>query len=145
MLTTARPSQPRKPISDIVREREHNRKLYRVDEKHGTHFAKQYLVSRRRVESGVRFVQVYFGGSENQRCWDGQNAILANHGGLALETDQPIAALPTDSKQRDSVDEMVVIWRGEFGRLPVAQKTAKPGRDFRLTVVEGKVITPIVA
>ena len=114
---------------DIDREPEHIRKLYGVDEKHCTHFAKQCLVARRMVERGVRFVQIYSGGMENQRSWDGHNDIHGNHSGFALETDQPIAALLADLDQRGLLEETLVIWGGEFGRLPVAQKSEKPGRD----------------
>jgi hypothetical protein len=74
-------------------------------------------------------VQIYSGGMENQRSWDGHLDIKGNHGGFALETDQPIAALLTDLEQRGLLNETLVIWGGEFGRLPVAQKSEKPGRD----------------
>ena len=56
-----------------------------------THFARQCLMARRMVERGVRFVQIYSGGMENQRSWDGHNDIVGNHTGFAGETDQPIA------------------------------------------------------
>jgi len=55
--------------------------------------------------------------------------IEGNHRGFAEETDQPVAALLEDLQQRGLLDQTLVIWGGEFGRLPVAQKAAKPGRD----------------
>ena len=58
-----------------------------------THFARQCLIARRLVERGVRFVQIYSGGMENERSWDGHNDIAGNHGEFAGETDQPIAGL----------------------------------------------------
>ncbi len=55
--------------------------------------------------------------------------IQGNHSQFAEETDQPVAALLTDLEQRGLLDETLVIWCGEFGRLPIAQTGAKPGRD----------------
>ncbi len=114
---------------DVKDEPEHIKKLYGLDKPKSKHFAEQCLRARRLVERGVRFVQIYSGGMENQRSWDGHNDIKGNHSGFAQETDQPISALLTDLKQRGLLDETLIIWGGEFGRLPVAQKSAKPGRD----------------
>jgi uncharacterized protein (DUF1501 family) len=66
---------------------------------------------------------------ENQRSWDGHSDIQGNHSQFAGETDQPVAALLEDLKQKGLLDETLVIWCGEFGRLPVAQISDKPGRD----------------
>lgn len=110
-------------------EPEHVRKQYGVDESRCAHFAKQCLIARRMVERGVRFVQIFSGGMENQLSWDGHNDIAGNHRGFAEETDQPIAALIDDLQQRGLLDQTLVVWGGEFGRLPVAQKSEKPGRD----------------
>ncbi len=114
---------------DISREPAHVHSLYGTDNKQCAHFARQCLTSRRLIERGVRFIQIYSGGMENQRSWDGHNDIKGNHSGFAGETDQPIAALLTDLEQRGLLNETLVIWGGEFGRLPIAQKSAKPGRD----------------
>jgi hypothetical protein len=114
---------------DLDREPENIRQLYGIDEKKCTHFAKQALIARRLVERGVRFVQIYSGGMENQLSWDGHNDIEGNHRGFAQETDQPIAALLTDLKSRGLLESTLVVCCGEFGRLPIAQKSAKPGRD----------------
>jgi uncharacterized protein (DUF1501 family) len=81
------------------------------------------------VERGVRFIQIYSGGEENQKSWDGHSDIQGNHSGFAAETDRPIAALLEDLSRRGLLDETLVVWGGEFGRLPIAQKSAKPGRD----------------
>jgi uncharacterized protein (DUF1501 family) len=81
------------------------------------------------VERGVRFVQIYSGGNENQRSWDGHNDIRGNHQQFAGETDKPIAGLLADLKQRGLLETTLVMWCGEFGRLPMAQKAQKPGRD----------------
>jgi hypothetical protein len=114
---------------DISQEPESIQKLYGVDNKACTHFAKQALIARRLVERGVRFVQIYSGGMENERSWDGHVDIAANHRQFAGETDIPISALLADLKQRGLLDQTLVICCGEFGRLPVSQKGAKPGRD----------------
>ena len=114
---------------DIEKEPEAIRKLYGLDQKHCAHFAAQCLTARRLVERGTRFVQIYSCGMENQLSWDGHNDIAGNHSGFALESDQPVAALLEDLAQRGMLKETLVVWAGEFGRLPVAQKSAKPGRD----------------
>jgi hypothetical protein len=114
---------------DIDREPEHIKSLYGVGEKHCDHFARQCLTARRMVERGVRFVQIYSGGMENQRSWDGHNDIQGNHSQFAGETDTPISGLLTDLEQRGLLKDTLVIWGGEFGRLPLSQKSKKPGRD----------------
>jgi hypothetical protein len=114
---------------DLGREPAHIRKLYGLDDSRCSHFARQCLMARRLVERGVRFVQIYSGGMENQLSWDGHVDLAGNHRQFAGETDQPIAGLLADLKQRGLWDSTLVICCGEFGRLPVAQKNAKPGRD----------------
>jgi Protein of unknown function (DUF1501) len=113
---------------DIEQEPEHIHKLYGIDDKKASHFAKQCLIARRLVERGVRFIQIYSGGMENELSWDGHQNIEKNHRGFAAETDQPIAALLADLKQRGLLDSTLVIWAGEFGRLPIVQKGGT-GRD----------------
>ena len=114
---------------DLSAEPKHIQELYGVEVKKCSHFARQCLYARRLVERGVRFIQIYSGGMENQRSWDGHADIKGNHAGFAAETDQPIAALLSDLEQRGLLEETLVIWGGEFGRLPVSQKGKKPGRD----------------
>lgn len=109
-------------------ESEPTRRLYGLDHPKCGHFARQCLMARRLVERGVRFVQIYSGGMENERSWDGHSNIEANHRGFALETDQPIAALLTDLKARGLLDSTLVVCCGEFGRLPICQK-GSTGRD----------------
>lgn len=114
---------------DLASEPQAIQQLYGLDNPQCAHFAKQCLIARRMVERGVRFVQIYSGGMENQRSWDGHQDIEGNHRQFAGETDQPVAALLTDLEQRGLLDETLVIWGGEFGRLPIAQTGKKPGRD----------------
>jgi hypothetical protein len=113
---------------DVEQESEATQKLYGLGNSKCAHFAKQCLIARRMVERGVRCVQIYSGGMENERSWDGHQNISANHTGFAAETDQPIAALLADLAQRGLLDSTLVIWGGEFGRLPIVQKGGT-GRD----------------
>ena len=115
---------------DVDSEPKSIKELYGLESERCGHIARQCITARRLLERGVRFVQIYSGGMENERSWDGHIDILGNHTGFAGETDQPFAALLTDLEQRGLLDDTLVIWSGEFGRLPVAQiGTSKPGRD----------------
>ena len=114
---------------DLGQEPAHIRRLYGLDEPSCAHFAAQCLTARRMVERGVRFIQIYSGGMENQRSWDGHQDIIGNHMQFAGETARPIAGLLQDLHQRGLLDETLVVWGGEFGRLPIAQTGEKPGRD----------------
>ncbi|MDZ4801960.1 MAG: DUF1501 domain-containing protein [Bryobacteraceae bacterium] len=80
--------------------------------------ARQMLIARRLLERGVRFVQVWHGAGQP---WDSHDDIKSNHGRLARECDQPIAALLKDLKQRGLLDDTLVIWGGEFGRTPTVE------------------------
>ncbi len=114
---------------DVANEPEHIRQLYGLDQPQCAHMAAQCLMARRMVERGVRFVQIYSGGMENQLSWDCHLDLKGNHGGFAAEVDQPFSALLTDLAQRGLLDDTLVVCAGEFGRLPIAQKSDKPGRD----------------
>jgi hypothetical protein len=114
---------------EIANEADHIKKLYGLDLPHCSHMAAQCLTARRMIERGVRFVQIFSGGMENQLSWDCHLDLMGNHTGFAAEVDQPFSALLTDLAQRGLLDETLVICAGEFGRLPISQKGAKPGRD----------------
>ncbi|MBP87951.1 MAG: hypothetical protein CMJ64_14710 [Planctomycetaceae bacterium] len=113
---------------DLSKESQAAHRLYGTDNPRCSEFAKQALTARRLVERGVRFVQIYSGGFANADCWDAHQNIDANHRQFAGETDQPIAALLTDLKQRGLWASTLVICCGEFGRLPLVQKGGT-GRD----------------
>ena len=112
---------------DIERESEATRKLYGVGEQPTHYFARQALMARRLVERGVRFVQLYSGGGNFQESWDAHWDIKANHEMHCGETDKPMAGLLTDLKARGMLDSTLVIWHGEFGRMPISQRM--DGRD----------------
>jgi hypothetical protein len=112
----------------VRKESARTQSLYGLDNPKATHFAKHCLIARRLVERGVRFVQIYSGGMENDLSWDGHSNIKKNHGGFAQETDQPIAGLLADLDARGLLKETLVVWGGEFGRLPIVQK-GSGGRD----------------
>ena len=88
--------------------------------------ARQLLITRRLLERGVRFIQVWSGAGQP---WDDHENIVAHHRQLAAEWDRAIAAFLTDLKQRGLFDQVLVIWGGEFGRTPVAELPALSGRD----------------
>jgi hypothetical protein len=113
---------------DISKESKAVQTLYGLDNPKSAPFGKQCLMARRLVERGVRFVQIYSGGEENEKSWDGHLNIVQNHTGFAAETDLPIAGLLTDLESRGLLDSTLVIWGGEFGRLPIVQKGGT-GRD----------------
>jgi len=96
---------------DVNKEPESVRKLYGLDQKHCSHMALQCLTARRLVERGVRFVQIYSGGMENQLSWDCHIDLLGNHGGFAAEVDQPFSALLEDLAQRGLMKDVLVVGR----------------------------------
>ncbi len=113
---------------DLSQETPATRSLYGLDDPQCGHFGRQALLARRLVERGVRFVQLYSGGFNNDDCWDGHSNIDKNHRQFAGETDRPISGLLTDLKQRGLLESTLVVCCGEFGRLPLVQ-TGGTGRD----------------
>lgn len=82
-------------------------------------FGRKCLLARRLVERGVRFVQVY--DMPDKDGWDAHADLVKNHVPRARWTDQPVAALLADLKQRGLLDETLVVWGSEFGRTPMMQ------------------------
>jgi uncharacterized protein (DUF1501 family) len=82
-------------------------------------YGRMCLLARRLVEKGVRFVQIY--NAVDKLGWDGHDSNTDYHQRNAAQTDQPVAALLTDLKQRGLFDSTLVIWAGEFGRTPMMQ------------------------
>jgi Protein of unknown function (DUF1501) len=114
-------------VVDLADESPETHRLYGLDNQHTEYFGRQCLLARRLVERGVRFVQLYSGGSTQQLCWDAHFGLKPNHDEHCAETDRPIYGLLTDLKRRGLLDSTLVIWGGEFGRLPTNQGTI--GRD----------------
>ena len=109
---------------DISNETETTKKLYGADEPVTDHFGKQCLMARRLVERGVRMVQVYHTQtSKRSSCqlWDQHSNLATELPNNCQSTDQPIAGLLADLKQRGLLNETLVIWGGEFGRTPTAE------------------------
>ena len=110
-------------LADLSKESEKTMEQYGADRVKPS-FARNCLMARRLVESGVRFVQLY------DRGWDSHTDMDREHRRQCGAADQPIAALIADLKQRGLLDDTLVIWGGEFGRTPVAQVMGKTwGRD----------------
>ena len=87
---------------------------------------RQLLMTRRLLERGVRFIQLYSG---NFQPWDNHSNLEKDHRRLADQWDGPIAAFLTDLKQRGLLETTLVMWGGEFGRTPVAELPELSGRD----------------
>ena len=110
-------------VLDISQETEATRRLYGLDNPATAEYGKRCLLARRLVEQGVRFVQIFLSGQP----WDTHSKNAEQLKGLCAKTDQPCTALVQDLKQRGLLDSTIVLWTGEFGRLPVSQ--GADGRD----------------
>ena len=99
-----------------------------------TDFGRACLIARRLLERGVRFVQLFSGGTfgSPRRNWDGHEDMKANHGQEALRIDRPVAGLLRDLRRRGMLDDTLVLFTTEFGRTPFTQSAADvvgKGRD----------------
>ena len=112
---------------DIGSEPKSIQSLYGLDDKRTEYFGRQCLLTRRLLERGVRFVQLYSGGGADS--WDAHVDVPDIHGRHAFEIDQPIAALMADLKRQGMWDQTLLVWGGEFGRTPTSEGVNKPGRD----------------
>ena len=113
---------------DISKETKATQQMYGIDQPDSEEYGMRCLIARRLVERGVRFVQVF---TKNQ-YWDHHGSIRNRLPAACRKTDRPAAALVKDLKQRGLLDNTVVHWGGEMGRLPVVQNDAGPksvGRD----------------
>ena len=111
-------------VVDVSRETPATRKLYGLDRNQTSEFGLRCLLARRMVERGVRFVQLYCGDTNG---WDGHSKMEENHTRLCAQSDLPIAGLLKDLKSRGLLDSTLVIWGGEFGRMPMSE--GADGRD----------------
>jgi hypothetical protein len=114
-------------LLDLSRESRTTRQRYGLDKAETENFGKRCLLARRMIERGVRFVQVWsgYGGARNN--WDNHASIVKELPPIALGMDQPAAALLDDLKQRGLLDDTLLVWTTEFGRMPFSQ--GSQGRD----------------
>ncbi len=124
-------------VTDLSKETAAVKQMYGLEGKETADFGRSCLLARRLLEQGVRFVQVFSGGSfgSPRINWDGHEDMRANHGQEAKRVDQPIAALVRDLRQRGMLDDTLVLFTTEFGRTPFAQSAADQvgtGRDHNM-------------
>lgn len=111
---------------DISQETKETHELYGLNQKESREYGTRCLIARRLVERGVRFVQLF----HNGQPWDNHNSLKKSLPAVCKKTDRPSAALVQDLKQRGMLDEVLVHWGGEIGRLPVVEgDPATGGRD----------------
>lgn len=111
-------------LVDISGESAETLAMYGVDKKPTHDYGSRCLLARRMIERGVRFVQVYSGDTNG---WDAHKDVEKNHSEMCQATDLPVAGLLKDLKQRGLWDDTLVIWGGEFGRMPMSE--SGNGRD----------------
>jgi hypothetical protein len=111
-------------IVDLGRESAATLRLYGIGERETDEFGTRCLLARRLVERGVRFVQLYAGDTVG---WDAHEDVMENHTRLCQRTDKPVAGLIRDLQQRGLWEDTLVIWGGEFGRMPMSEQGK--GRD----------------
>jgi hypothetical protein len=109
---------------DLGRETDETKRLYGLDDPVTAEFGTRCLLARRLVERGVRFVQLYSG---DVTGWDAHDDVERNHARMCARTDRPVAALLKDLKRRGLFDDTLVLWGGEFGRMPMSE--GGKGRD----------------
>ncbi|QDT09231.1 DUF1501 domain-containing protein [Planctomycetes bacterium K23_9] len=114
---------------DLGQEDQRTLDMYGVGNAPTDDFGRRCLIARRLAQRGVRFIQLYSGGAHNDDNWDAHGDLEVNHNRHAGATDQPVAALLADLKQRGMLDETLVVWGGEFGRQPTAEYAKGSGRD----------------
>ncbi len=112
-------------LLDLSGESKESLAFYGVGEKATDDFGRQCLMARRFLESGVRYVELTHEG------WDQHNNLQSRLTNNCLATDRPIAALLADLKQRDMLQDTLVVWGGEFGRTPATRRD--DGRDHNAT------------
>ncbi|KAA5538910.1 DUF1501 domain-containing protein [Roseiconus nitratireducens] len=111
-------------LVDLAQETEATHRMYGTDRAETRDYGQRCLLARRMIERGVRFVQVYSGDTNG---WDAHSDVLKNHTAHCAATDRPVAGLLQDLKQRGLWDDTLVIWGGEFGRMPMSE--SGKGRD----------------
>lgn len=111
-------------LVDLRGESAATKRLYGIGEKETDEFGTRCLLARRMIERGVRFVQLYSGDTNG---WDAHSNVDKNHSLYCRRTDKPVAGLLRDLESRGLLEETLVIWGGEFGRMPMSEQGV--GRD----------------
>ena len=114
-------------VLDLAGESDATKKLYGLENKESEDFGRNCLLARRLLERGVRFVQVWSGTAGATGNWDNHADMTKELGFIAKSTDQPVAALVKDLKSRGLLEDTLLIWTTEFGRMPFSQGSV--GRD----------------
>ncbi len=116
-------------VLDLKGETHATKSLYGLDDPHTEDFGRNCLVARRLLERGVRFVQLWSGADNAfpRRNWDSHEDIARDHLDMARSMDKPAAALIHDLKSRGLLDDTIILWTTEFGRMPCSQ--GGKGRD----------------
>ena len=114
---------------DISGESAATLRLYGIGEKITDDFGRRALVARRLLERGVRFVQLWSGADNGfpRRNWDSHEDLAKDHGEMGASMDRPAAALLEDLRARGLLEDTIVLWTTEFGRMPCSQ--GSKGRD----------------
>ncbi len=111
---------------DLAKESDSTKEAYGMNDERTASYGKRCLMARRLVERGVRLVQIYI----ESQIWDNHNKLRDGLQYACGKTDRPAAALVKDLKERGLLDSTLVVWGGEFGRLPIAQDPGpNAGRD----------------
>lgn len=124
-------------VTDLSKETEATRAMYGIDQEETADFGSRCLLTRRLLEHGVRFVQLFSGGSfgSPRINWDGHEDVHENHTREAGRMDKPVAALLKDLKTRGMLQDTLVLCTSEFGRTPFTQSSAfvvGAGRDHNM-------------
>ncbi len=114
-------------LLDLSKETAETKRMYGLENPDSAGYGTRCLMARRLVESGVRFVQVFPPVKPQFQPWDAHSNTKTENEAICKRCDQPSGALIKDLKQRGLLDSTIVIWSGEFGRLPVSQNGL--GRD----------------
>jgi len=134
-------------VLDLTGESDATKKLYGLENKESEDFGRNCLLARRLLERGVRFVQVWSGTAGATGNWDNHADMTKELGFIAKSTDQPVAALLKDLKSRGMLEDTLLIWTTEFGRMPFSQGSV--GRDHNggtfVTWMAGAGLKPGIA
>ena len=116
-------------VLDLSGESDATKQLYGLDQPFTEDFGKRCLIARRLLERGVRFVQVWSGADNGhpRRNWDSHEDLARDHLDMGRSMDKPAAALVKDLKARGLLEDTIVVWTTEFGRMPCSQ--GSKGRD----------------